>query len=144
MAKIRFVLLVGLSVLAITGCKTAYVPAPTGGYTSGASTFLSQVEGATLVAQDGTYLGKVTVNKYDTDSIINEYGTYGSKYAADSILNTYGSYGSPYAQYSAFNDYSEKPPEIVKDGSVLGYVTTNKTIANGVNPYALIGALHGQ
>lgn len=31
-----------------------------------------------LLAQDGQYLGKLTLNKFDTESILNQYGLYGS------------------------------------------------------------------
>ena len=31
-----------------------------------------------LQAQDGQFLGKIVSNKYDSNSILNKYGTYGS------------------------------------------------------------------
>jgi hypothetical protein len=55
----------------------------------------SHLLGATIYANDGTYLGLITTSKYHSDSIINDYGTYGSKYNSTSIRNTYGTYGSP-------------------------------------------------
>lgn len=44
------------------------------------------VKGAVLIAQDdkNTFLGKIT-NSYDSESIFNEYGTYGSQYEVPSI-----------------------------------------------------------
>ena len=51
-----------------------------------------------LYSNDGrVYLGKLVTNKYDTDSIWNEYGTYGSQYSSNSIWNEYGTYGSAYS-----------------------------------------------
>lgn len=44
---------------------------------------------AMLVASDGTYLGVVSSNRYESDSICNTYGEYGSKYSASSIRNKY-------------------------------------------------------
>ena len=35
------------------------------------------------------YLGKLNANKYDSESIWNKYGTYGSKYNSKSIWNKY-------------------------------------------------------
>lgn len=35
-----------------------------------------------LLAQDGQFLGILSSNKYQTNSVMNEYGTYGSKYSA--------------------------------------------------------------
>ena len=56
-----------------------------------------------LVAQDGQFLGKITDNQYDSDSILNEYGPYGSQYSNTSIFNEYSPYGSPYGQFSINN-----------------------------------------
>lgn len=84
------------------------------------------------------YLGKLTTNKYDADSIYNEYGTYGSKYQTKSIWNEYGTYGSKYSSESAFNELATKPPVIVYNGAVIGHLTTNATISDGVNIAALL------
>ncbi|WP_405113724.1 hypothetical protein MHH28_07945 [Paenibacillus sp. FSL K6-1217] len=83
------------------------------------------------------YLGKLTTNKYDKDSIYNEYGTYGSKYQTKSIWNEYGVYGSNFSQESAFNNLASKPPAIVYDGAIIGHLTSNTTIPDGVNIAAL-------
>lgn len=40
-----------------------------------------------LKAQDGQYLGKITTNRYDNDSILNKYGPFGSRYSNTSIFN---------------------------------------------------------
>ncbi|MEQ6377108.1 copper amine oxidase N-terminal domain-containing protein [Bacillaceae bacterium S4-13-56] len=86
----------------------------------------------------GTYLGKLTTNKYDSESIFNEYGAYGSPYRSNSIWNEYGTYGSPYATYSAFNEYSQNPPIIYDlNGNIYGRVTTNPYIQDGINPNIL-------
>ena len=58
-----------------------------------------------LYANDGTYLGN-TNNEYDSNSINNPYGKYGSKYSPDSINNSYGQYGSKYSSTSPNNKYS--------------------------------------
>ncbi len=42
------------------------------------------------------YLGKINASKYDSESIWNEYGKYGSRYNSKSIWNEYGTYGSKY------------------------------------------------
>jgi hypothetical protein len=52
------------------------------------------------------YLGKLSSNKYDPDSVSNPYGRYGSKYSSDSINNPYGA-GSPYRTDSPTNRYGE-------------------------------------
>ncbi len=49
------------------------------------------IAGASVVADDGTFLGKLS-NRYSSDSILNEYGTHGSPYSSESIWNQYGTY----------------------------------------------------
>lgn len=63
-----------------------------------------------LIAQDDQFLGKITDNTYDTDSILNQYGTYGSQYSTTSIFNPYSQYGSVYGAYSINNPYTNTPP----------------------------------
>ena len=99
---------------------------------------VSELSGGIIIAEDGTYLGKIA-NKYDSESIFNKYGKYGSEYSAASIWNRYGIYGSKYSLYSAFNPYTITPPKIYKNGSLIGYLTVNKYLANSINPYLLLG-----
>lgn len=73
------------------------------------------------------YLGKINASKYDSESIWNQYSTYGSKYNAKSIWNKYGTYGNPYSTNSPFNDYASNPPILVDTkGAFYGYFTSNK------------------
>lgn len=73
------------------------------------------------------FLGKLNASKYDSKSIWNEYGTYGSEYNTNSIWNEYGTYGSEYSSYSPFNSYASYPPVIVdEEGNFYGYFTVNK------------------
>lgn len=72
------------------------------------------------------YLGKLNASCYDSESIWNEYGTYGSKYSSTSIWNEYGTYGSEYSSYSPWNEYSSLSPVIVdSNGNFYGYFTAN-------------------
>ena len=60
-----------------------------------------------IYAPDGTYLGNLNSNKFDPNSISNEFGRYGSKFSPDSVNNQFGKYGNPYSsQYS--NPYGEE------------------------------------
>jgi hypothetical protein len=96
------------------------------------------LRGAQILAQndENTYLGKL-VNKYDSQSIFNEYGEYGSKYSSGSIWNEYGSFGGKYSSDSPFNKYTSTPPMIIKKGKVIGYLTTNKNIEGNISPNLL-------
>ena len=75
------------------------------------------------------YLGTISSRCYWSESIVNEYGRYGSEYSSVSISNEYGRYGSPYSSYSAFNEYASHPPGILTwDGYqwlFWAYVTNN-------------------
>jgi glutaredoxin-related protein len=85
-----------------------------------------------LQGQDGQFLGKIISNKYDSDSILNKYGTYGSKYSNTSIFNKYSQYGSPYGSNSVNNPYCQTPPKLFIKGQFVGVVSVNKYVANQI------------
>lgn len=121
--------IVALSII-LSSCYTIPV---NGGY---GGSLCSQLNGAAIVANDGTFLGYIS-NQYAPKSVLNEYGTFGSEYSLNSIWNTYGTYGSEFSMQSPFNEYSTTPPFIVIDGQAIGYLTTNKYLQSAVNPYYL-------
>lgn len=80
-----------------------------------------------------TYLGCLNCSQYESDSVLNKYGDYGSRYGDASIFNPYGDFGSAYGEYSACNRYAADPPVIVdKDGHFYGRLTIN-TFAERTN-----------
>jgi glutaredoxin-related protein len=85
-----------------------------------------------LMAQDNQYLGKITKNKYDSESILNKYGTYGSKYSSTSIFNKYSQYGSKYGSFSINNPYCNTPPKLYIKGNFVGHVSNNKYVTNQI------------
>lgn len=98
------------------------------------------IGGNPVIATDGKYLGRLT-NKYDPESVLNTYGTYGSRYSTQSIYNPYGEYGSRYSTKSAYNPYTSTPPRIVfSDGTYL-WLTVNTTFPSNssVHPDFLKG-----
>ena len=99
----------------------------------------AQIEGAIIVSDDGDFLGKFS-NKYDAKSIFNKFGTYGSKYNSNSIWNDYGKNGSKYNTGSWRNSYSNSSPKVLKNGSLIGYLTVNKNTRGAINPI-IIGAM---
>ena len=94
-----------------------------------------------LVAQDGTYIGKLTTNKFDSESIFNEYGTYGSKFASKSIWNEFGTYGSKFNKYSPFNEFSTTPPAILHGEDIVGYLSLNLNNTGAISPLILYSLL---
>ena len=81
-----------------------------------------------IISQDGQYLGKLTTNKYDNDSIMNIYGPYGSKYSHTSLFNQYSKYGGQYGQFSPNNPYCTQPPKLFINGNFTAYISDNKYI----------------
>jgi hypothetical protein len=76
------------------------------------------------------YLGCLNCNDYDSNSIWNEYGTYGSSYNSLSIWNEYGTYGNEYNSNCPWNEYGSNPPVVVdKEGNFYGYFTVNESKA---------------
>ncbi len=63
--------------------------------------------------QTGKYLGNLSANPYDPDSVSNTTGQYGSPYSQDSINNPVGEYGSPYSDKSINNPYATNPPIVI-------------------------------
>lgn len=61
----------------------------------------------------GKYLGNLSSNQYDPNSVSNPYGRYGSEYSQDSVNNPYGRYGSQYSNDSPNNPYATNAPAIV-------------------------------
>ena len=70
--------------------------------------------------QTGKYLGNLSTNQYDPNSVSNPYGQYGSQYSPDSVNNPYGQYGSQYSNDSANNPYATNAPGIY-GGDGYGY-----------------------
>ena len=89
-----------------------------------------------IIAEDGTYLGTLD-DSYKSDSIYNDYSDYGNEYNSDSVWNDYSDYGNEYSSQSAMNDSASEPPVLLKDGEVVGKLTTNDYEYEGVNPKAL-------
>lgn len=72
-------------------------------------------------------------SEFDTDSIFNRYGTFGSSYFSDSIWNKYGDYGSRYSDTSACNSYASHPPVVVTEaGTFVGYLTLDRYKTNAI------------
>jgi hypothetical protein len=72
-----------------------------------------------------TFYGCLNCSKYDSESVCNQYGDFGSRYSDLSIWNRYGDVGSKYSSNSPWNKFASTPPAIVdKDGNFYGYFTS--------------------
>src|SRR5690606_34874316 len=96
------------------------------------------LDGAVIVAQDrqNTVLGKVT-NSFDSDSIFNEFGTYGNEFSSKSIWNEFSTFGNEFNSDSPFNEFSTNPPMLIKRGRVIGYLSANSFNEPAIAPNLL-------
>jgi hypothetical protein len=90
-----------------------------------------------LQGGDDQFLGNITTNKFDTNSILNQYGSYGSRYSNTSIFNPYSPYGSRYGALSVNNPYCTNPPGKASfieagNGTFLGKINPNKSDQNSI------------
>lgn len=100
----------------------------------GVSSSCSALEGAVVFADDAKYLGKITANQFDSDSIGNPYGLYGSAYSTTSIFNQFGIYGSQFSSLSAFNPSAARPPIIFVGRTPEAFLTTNGSKTPRIDP----------
>lgn len=83
-----------------------------------------------LFGGDGhkTYLGCLNCSRFDSESVLNQFGSYGSRFSDTSIFNHFSDYGSKFSQYSACNPLATDPPVIVDgDGKFYGRLTVSAT-----------------
>ncbi len=82
------------------------------------------------------FLGRIE-HKSNAESIFSDIGIYGTQYGMYSIWNESGVFGGNFSLYSAFSEIANKPPLIIKDGTVIGYLSVNKTQQGAMNPHLL-------
>ena len=99
---------------------------------------------ATLVfcfsASANEYLGNLSRNPYDPNSISNPYGA-GNPYSPNSVTNPYGRYGNPYSNESATNRYATNAPKLYDQyGNYRGRLSKNPYDPDSIsNPYGRYG-----
>jgi hypothetical protein len=68
-----------------------------------------------IIGPNGLYLGNLSANPNDPNSVANPYGRFGSRFSPDSINNPYGQWGSPYSPNSAVtNPFSTRGPRVMQ------------------------------
>ncbi|HKZ41397.1 MAG TPA: PKD domain-containing protein, partial [Candidatus Hodarchaeales archaeon] len=93
---------------------------------------------AVIFAQDGTYLGLISSNEFLSDSIMNQFGSYGSQFSSTSIFNQFGTYGSEFSYLSPWNEFASSPPLIFIGDVFIAYLTVNSFKTPAINPLDLI------
>jgi hypothetical protein len=90
-----------------------------------------------LVADDGVFLGRLTTNTFDQQSVFNTFGPHGSEFSQTSIYNNFCPYGGNFSPQSPFNNFSNTPPKIYVRGNFIGYLTTNNLKNPRLDPHDL-------
>jgi len=82
------------------------------------------------------YLGNLSANEFDLNSIANEHGA-GSPFSLNSVTNEFGVYGNPFSDRSARNPYTTDAPRLYdQEGHYRGKLSTNPYNPDSVsNPY---------
>ena len=75
-----------------------------------------------LFSSDNEFHGCLDCGKYDSQSICNKYGDYGSKYSNSSIWNRFG-IGSRFDGDSPFNRFGNGLKMVDRSGNFYGYFT---------------------
>lgn len=88
------------------------------------------------------FLGCLTCNEFDTASVFNSYGSYGSAYSQTSINNQFSTWGSDFSDFSACNRFAMNPPAVVsQDGKIAWYWTLNSLKPGRVLVSSLVDGL---
>lgn len=58
------------------------------------------------------YLGNLSGNQFDGESINNEFAPINNPYNANSLTNRFGPYGNHFSPYSPYNRFSTNGPAI--------------------------------
>ena len=72
------------------------------------------------------YLGNLSANEFDPNSIANPYGA-GNPFSPNSVTNEFGRYGSPFSNTSANSPFATEAPRLYdQEGNYRGKLSTNQ------------------
>jgi hypothetical protein len=97
-----------------------------------------QIQGAEIWAADGAFLGVVSTNTSNYDSIANQSGPYGSFNSPTSILNPRSEYGMGRGPLSCWDPDNRTPPRLFLRDQFVGYLSTNPDLYPRTDPNWLV------
>jgi hypothetical protein len=98
-------------------------------------------QGCRLLARDGAFLGLISRDRKDPDSIADPVGPYGDSGSPRSIFNPDGEYGSGDSPLSAFNSTAPRPPRLHHAEAPVATLTLNVDFPDRIDPNVLISWL---
>lgn len=96
---------------------------------------------AIIVADNGTFLGKVTSNVADAQSVLNQQGMFGSATSEFSLMNPKTRFTRADSDQSVTNPGATRPPKLFFDGNLLAYVTENAKLKPRIRLADVLGVL---
>ena len=81
------------------------------------------------------FLGCLTCSEFSSDSICNEFGSYGNEFSSSGMFNEFAGFGNEFSAKSPWNEFStsnEIPVLVDKDGKFYGYFTINEYRSDAV------------
>src|SRR5207248_9558660 len=112
----QFVSANGCSEVILTCTNRNCAPAPTPTPTP---TPASRLYGGPNNSQFLGVLDCINCTSFDSLSINNQFGSYGSPFSSTSIWNQFGQYGSPFSTFSACNPFASQPPILVNSNNAF-------------------------
>ena len=88
------------------------------------------------------YLGRLSVNPHDPDSVVNPFGRFGNLLSPDSVNNPIGRFGNRFSPSGATNPFTTWAPKLYgQDGTYLGELSANPYDPDSItNPYGRYGS----
>jgi hypothetical protein len=85
----------------------------------------------------------VSCQEFGSDSINNQFGTYGNPFSSTSIRNQFGTYGSPFSGSSACNEFASNPPRVYNANrtTYYGELTLNQFRADAIKTASVVSWL---
>jgi hypothetical protein len=96
----------------------------------------------------GQYLGFFTCifcQEFGSESINNQFGSYGSPFSATSIRNQFSQYGSQFSADSACNQFATHPPKVYNSNRTVYYgeLTLNQFRVDAIKTSSIVSWLQG-
>ena len=99
---------------------------------------------AIILADDGTFLGKVSADRSDGQAIGNPGGPFSSPTGQWSLMNPKSRYTKADDDLSVNNPNAKRPPKLLLDGRMLAYVTENTGLKPRVSLRDVLAVLKGE
>jgi hypothetical protein len=87
-----------------------------------------------VFSADGAFLGEVSDDNFNDNSICNRFGKYGDRFSNMSMLNRFSDYGDQFSDISAYNPNAQSPPALIQDRQIVAFITKNRRITGGIDP----------